>query len=232
MSIMEYKAVTAVKTPTQVFQELLVRFCANQIAAKSIAEIQWAPLAVRLGVESGDLESAAEELGDGFWTEVINERVTQAGNSQVFKVQTWDNLEAKAMHRLMVLVDTGRVKDPSELLAIAIQAGKQSRPASTTGQKNGGLSVTINQNNGIEGDMSDSGLPPAGTRMSIDLSPRMADAISKQRRETESRVIDGDMLNASDLRALARGDESDAAETEVANEIDDFVSSIRQEKDE
>lgn len=49
----------------------------------------------------------------------------------------------------------------------------------------------------------ENGLPSAGAKMTIDLTPRLASSLSQRRSVTEAgngRVIDGQMLSAQELR--------------------------------
>ena len=231
-------------TPATQLRELLVGYCANQIAAKARSEISWSGLAERLGVEEEELAEVAGELdgldsagdrgdsldsapseGDAagpFWQEVINERIAQALRSPLFQDQSWQRLEGGAMTRLIQLVEAGRVRDPAELLAIAIQARKVSRAegAGSNGRPHlHGINVQINNGTGV--DMNGNSLPAAGTQMQIDLSPRLAKRLTvpERLRNDASRVIDGDMLNAEELRELAR---EPATQEELTEAMDSF----------
>lgn len=51
--------------------------------------------------------------------------------------------------------------------------------------------------------MDENGLPPAGAKMTIDLSPRVASSIQQRSQPVApqgQRVIDSEMLSAADLR--------------------------------
>lgn len=69
-------------------------------------------------------------------------------------------------------------------------------------------------------DQEGTGLPAAGARMTIDLSPRLAQSLAnRQNRPTpeQGRVIDGQMLSASELREALEQKQLAAAAEESDN---------------
>jgi hypothetical protein len=93
------------------------------------------------------------------------------------------------------------IKDTGELLAVASHARKANTDK-PTGQPQGGATVNISiggDSMGIEGN----GLPGAGAKMTLDLTPRIAQNLAQRtgpQAESGQRVIDGQMLSAQELR--------------------------------
>jgi hypothetical protein len=127
-----------------------------------------------------------------------------------------------AVNKLINMAERNLIRDPGELLAVASAARRAS-----TDSKAPASGTTVNVINNIGGEsMDESGLPAAGAKMTIDLSPRVASALSRRREpqaEVGGRVIDGQMLSAQELRnaleaSKAPPSESGTSETDMFNE--------------
>lgn len=195
--------------PSSELERLLVNYCASQTAAEELENVDWGLLARRLGTRAAFLKEAAE-VGNGggeLWDKVIQERIKRALATKSFRDVTWERLESKALDTLFRLADRNLIRDPGELLAVASAARKiNTNEGAGAG---GGNHVSINL--GV-GDMSGNGeLPASGARMTIDLSPRSAAALSGRTLPDRNpeRVIDGEMIGAKELRdILEKGYES------------------------
>lgn len=117
------------------------------------------------------------------------------------------------------------IRDPGELLAVAAQA-RRANTDSKSGGGSAGTTVNINMNG--ESMDNDTGLPAAGAKMTIDLSPRVASALSQRNVKVDgsARVIDGQMLSAAELRAALEAqkgeiDVDSAEETEDSQNVFD-----------
>lgn len=189
---------------SQEMLSLLTQYCATMIHARELSQINWGGLANRLGTEVEFLEEAAKLLDqDGtFWEGVLGERIKRASASRVFRDASWERLEHLAVNRLLELAEAKMIRDTGELLAIASHARKANTDKITA--PNGGNTVNIN----IGGDsmgIGDNGLPGAGAKMTLDLTPRMAQSLAQRTTSTAtngSRVIDGQMLTAQELRSV------------------------------
>lgn len=180
---------------------LITNYAASQTAAMALHEVKWEPLAARLGTNPDFLREVAEhadgEDGD-LWMAVLLERVKRVGASRMFRDITWERLETRTLEFLHTMVDKGFVRDAGELLAIANTARKVSEPTQGGGFNGNNVNINISQGDGF---MAQDQLPSSGAKMTIDLSPRMATALNgKVAERPESRVIDGQMLTAKELR--------------------------------
>lgn len=181
---------------------LLVQYCASQVQAIELADVPWAPLALRLGTRAEILKQAAEVANgenDSLWAEVLNERIRRVGADRAFRDVRWESLENRTLEMLVRLVEGNYVRDAGQLLAIANAARRINVVES--GGSGGGQSQSVNISFGQvpEGN----GLPPAGTVMKIDMTPRMAQTLAnKGERSMTGRVIDGEMLSATELRSV------------------------------
>lgn len=187
--------------PGNEFRSLLVAYCATCTEAYELSQIKWGPLAKRLGTHTQLIEEVASQLDeDGtFWHDVLGTRIKRVTASQVFRNATWERLESLAVDKLVNLAERNMIRDPGELLAIASAARRANTPQGTP---TGGTTVNVNFG---EGGMNENGLPAAGTKMTIDLSPRIAKALNERSAHTAesgARVIDGEMLSATELRSM------------------------------
>jgi hypothetical protein len=215
------KAPPKVPGVSKEFQGLLTAYCAELVQYHSLEEMNWSGLARRLGTQPEFLAEAARVLDTalsahgGFWQEVIAARIKRATAARIFRDSSWENLEKLAVNKLVDLAERNMIRDPGELLAVASAARRVNE-----GQQGGGsggnqhTSITINQGMGAE-SMAENGLPPAGAKMTIDLSPRVASALQTRGQQVAphgQRVIDGEMISAKDLRGVleARTVESDS----------------------
>jgi len=211
---------------SQEFRVLLVQYCASTNATE-LASVNWTGLARRLGTIQAFLEEAANAIDQaigadkgGIWGEVINERIKRASAAKVFRDNTWERLEQKAVTKLVDLMESNLIRDPGELLAIAREARRVNEGPATGGGGNH-TSITINQGNGADPMMDANGLPPAGAKMTIDLSPRLATALQNRGAPVApqgERVIDGEMISAKELRMVA--EESTRPEDPMESQTD------------
>ena len=190
-------------------RKLIVSYCARFTKAYELSEVDFGELALRLGVRMEHLKQSIEiadrwkdksgnERTGCLWGEVIQMRVKTLNAARAFRDSSWEMLESKTLSLLTELAEAGAIRDTGELLAIASHARKINVHEAAP-QPAGGNHVSINFNgNGNE-------LPPSGSTMTIDLSPRLAASLAdKSERPTGDRVIDGQMLSAQELRdALA-----------------------------
>lgn len=203
------------QAPSNEFRSLIVNYCAQYIEAYELSQVRWAPLAKRLGTQMVYLEEAAESLDEdgSLWKEVIALRVKLANSSRLFRDNSWEQLEGMALNKLLTMMEKNLIRDPGELLAVA----RVARTANVSPQQSGASqTVNINLNNG-DGSVDGNGLPAAGTRMTIDLSPRLAESLASRQRQIQSvgnRVIDGEMISAKELRTVADGSGEDEGEGE------------------
>jgi hypothetical protein len=185
------------------FRKLLIQYCASFTAVYELKDISWMGLQSRLGTRAEHLKAAAEQLdSDGtLWQDVIGERIRRAGGAKAFRDLSWEKLESMAQAKLIHMMERGLIKDVGELLAVSSTAR---RAQTSTPSGGGGTNVAVNVFNGANPD--DSGLPAAGHKMTIDLSPRAADALQRSKERTVARngdrVIDGQMISAAELRNM------------------------------
>lgn len=195
--------------------DLMAHYAATAIQAHELSEVKWDQLAKRLGTRVEFIEEAANLVdSDGaFWTAVLTERIKRATAAKVFRDASWERLESMAVNRLIGLVEKNAVRDAGELLAVASHARRanDAPKAAAPGQ-------TVNINFGGDSVDPNTGLPAAGAKMTIDLSPRVASALTSRQQPVAARggrVIDGEMLSAKDLRAtLENRNRSDEDEGE------------------
>lgn len=187
------------------FKRLLVNYCASLTVAYELSEINWNGLSARLGTRVEHLKQAADQLdADGsFWQAVLAERIRRAGADKVFRDVSWESLEGMAQAKLIHLLERNLIKDTGELLAIASTARRSS---ASTPNGGGGTHLSVQINNGVGSIVADGELPSAGHKMTIDLSPRSAEALNKAKERKAlpdgGRVIDSEMISAQELREL------------------------------
>lgn len=189
---------------SQEFKRLLVHYCASQLEAFDLASVKWNFLAKQLGTQPDFLREAAEAANaEGeLWHSVFEERIRRAGALKLFRDADWEKLESSALQRLLYMAERGLIKDVGELLAVARAARQAVEVRTPTHGAGNNSQVNINFNGG--GPMADSELPGAGAKMTIDLSPRSAQALAqaKEREAGGNRVIDSEMLTAEELRGI------------------------------
>lgn len=192
--------VQAVGVSPEMF-DLLVQYCAQTLVYE-LEEVNWEPLARRLGTRAEYLKEAAHAVnaeGERLWRDVLSQRIKRVSAAKVFRDASWERLEATAVTRLLTLAEKGMIRDTGELLAIA----SHSRKANTAPAPSAPQGATVNINFGGDSMTDENGLPGAGAKMTIDLTPRLANSLSQRRTVTEAgngRVIDGQMLSAQELR--------------------------------
>ena len=199
------------------FAALLTQYCATT-GAHELAQVRWGALAQKLGTMPDYLAEAAAQLNQEgeLWTAVLQERIKRASAAKIFRDSSWERLESIAVNRLIVLAETNKIRDPGELLAVASAARRANTDKGPSGVGGG---TTVNVNFGADSMDNDTGLPAAGAKMTIDLSPRVASVLSQraaQKPEGAGRVIDGEMLSAAELRAAleAQKEQANADSTE------------------
>jgi hypothetical protein len=218
------QAVQAAGGVSKEFRDLLIQYCATMVSAYELEDINWGALAKRLGTHAEFLREAAESLNlqGALWSEVLGARIKRATAARIFRDSAWEQLESMAVNKLINMAERNLIRDPGELLAVASAARRAS-----TDSKAPASGTTVNVINNIGGEsMDESGLPAAGAKMTIDLSPRVASALSRRREpqaEVGGRVIDGQMLSAQELRnaleaSKAPPSESGTSETDMFNE--------------
>lgn len=182
-------------------RKLMVNYCATYREAIELSEMKWQNLAVALGVRVETLEATAAEMEakseGGFWMEVLTERIKRVGAMATFRNVSWERLESQTLAMLVNMAERGLIRDAGELLAIASAARRVNEPQGHGGSGNTNVMVNIG-----DGAMTRDGvLPGGGAQIAIDLSPRLAQKLAIPREErTGPRVIDGEMLNAKELR--------------------------------
>lgn len=190
------------------FRTLIVQYCATITSAFELTDIKWSQLAQRLGTREEFLKQSAEEMNrepvGNLWHDVIGERIRRAGSAKLFRDLTWEKLESQALEKLLYLLDAGLIRDAGELLAVANIARKSGGTQPSAPPQGGGNMTQFNI--GFGGGVPTGDLPEAGARMTIELSPRAAEALNRApaRRINEDgkRVIDSQMVTADELRNL------------------------------
>lgn len=187
------------------FKRLLVHYCASRIEAFALEDIRWDLLARQLGTHKEFLAEAAKVANEdgSLWHDVFEERIRRTGALKLFRDADWEKLEANAVRTLLSLAERNLIKDVGELLAIA-RVARQASEVRVPSNPNTGNNVNINFNGG--GVMPESELPGAGAKMTIDLSPRSAQALAEASGKRQGvdghRVIDSQMLSAEELRGI------------------------------
>jgi hypothetical protein len=204
-------------------RSLLVQYCATYISAVTLEEVSFHGLGKRLGCNPDDLAGIATHLNSGefadqLWDEVLVTRIRRASAARIFTDSSWERLESLAVNKLIDLAERNMIRDPGELIAVATAARRsQAQPAQPS---NPGQTVNINFG---EGAMGEPTLPGAGAKMTIDLSPRVATALQQKGvpvSGNQDRVIDGQMLSASELRGMLM---NRASASDTATEGDDIL---------
>ena len=136
------------------------------------------------------------------WQEVLAERIRRASSARVFRDVSWERVESKAVGKLAQLLEKDAIRDPGELLAVAAAARKVNVGSDGGGGTGQGVTVNIN---GVDSMAGENGLPGAGAKMTIDLSPKVATSLGQRmaQKQMGERVIDGEMLTAKELRETA-----------------------------
>lgn len=188
------------------FRALLIHYCASCGDAIDLEQVKWRGLATRLGTRESFLQESAEKLNESgeLWQDVLWERIRRVNASKIFRDLGWEKLESGAVAKLLQMLEMGSIRDAGELLAVANTARRTIVPSSQP-QSQGGPNMSLNVNfNGNH----DAELPSAGAKMSIDLSPRAADALQKANERAKlpvgERVIDSQMLTADELRTILK----------------------------
>lgn len=203
---------------------LLVQYCASHVQAIQLSEVEWRPLAVRLGTPIEFCKAAAESANrdESLWAEVISERIRRVGATRTFRDVTWEKVESGTLDMLIRLIEKNLIRDPGELLAIASAARKINVGGESNGGGGNGTTLNVNFNSG--GDiLAPNDLPASGTKLSIDLSPRIASSLANRVEPVskDGRVIDSEMLSAKELRSVLeqkhRPRETVASESEGEN---------------
>ncbi len=181
---------------------LFVQYCASMIQAYELKDVAWAALAQRLGTRAEHLQQAAEVTDrDGtLWRDVMSERIRRVGAARTFRDVKWETLESKSLNMLTLLLEKNLIRDPGELMAIAAQARKVNvHESGGFGQPGNNFTINIGADS-----LGQDGLPAAGAKMTIDLSPRIATSLANRIQPTDkdNRVIDSDMLDAKELRTI------------------------------
>lgn len=186
------------------FRKLLVDYCASHISATQLSEVDWTGLGYRLGTQKEFLQQVAQVLDQNgmLWQEVLAERIRRASSARVFRDVSWERVESKAVGKLAQLLEKDAIRDPGELLAVAAAARKVNVGSDGGGGTGQGVTVNIN---GVDSMAGENGLPGAGAKMTIDLSPKVATSLGQRmaQKQMGERVIDGEMLTAKELRETA-----------------------------
>lgn len=210
-------------------RDLLIQYCSAMISAFELEQVDFRALGKRLGTHPEHLQECALHLNQKgtLWNEVLQVRIKKASAAKIFRDSSWEQLEALAVNKLVALAEKNMIRDAGELLAIASHA----RKANTAIVPNGGGS-TVNINIGGDSmDGGDNGLPAAGAKMTIDLSPRVAKALEHRGSPGGiggERVIDGQMLSAKELRS-ALSQKQEPADEDSSQETQDFEG-VRSER--
>lgn len=199
------------------FKNLMIQYCATCIEAYELSEVDFKPLAKRLGARVEFVAQAAKAADDdgNFWMLVMAERVRRVGAARVFRDVTWERIEGGALKMLDQLLEKKLIRDTGELLAVATAARKVADNVAGGGQNGNQQNTQVNISFGGS-EMTD-GLPASGAKMTIDLSPRLANSLAQrsERPIDGNRVIDSTMLSAKELReALAQQQTNSAANQE------------------
>lgn len=220
---------TAKAIVSREFQALLTQYAATAATAYALEDVDWRALGAKLGTHWQHLKEIAEALEqstDGaFWQEVIAIRIKRANAAGIFRDASWERLEALAVNRLVELAERNAIRDPGELLAVASAARRANQSTGTSSNANTNTNVNINFGGESMRDEDGNGLPPAGSRISIDLSPRLANSLQQRKAPPAprgERVIDGEMLTANELRDAARSRaEAEKIDSETKDESDE-----------
>jgi len=213
------------------FADLLTQYAAAYTSAYELSQVKWGPLAQRLGTQPEFLAEAAALLDQegALWQAVLGARIKKASAAKIFRDSAWEQLEALAVNRLMVMAEKNLIRDPGELLAVASHARRANEAKTGGGPGTGVGGTTVNINMGAESMDGENGLPAAGAKMTIDLSPRVAGALAAKREPSSGiggRVIDGQMLSAQELRGALEAQRSvaDADSTEETQDGTDVFA--------
>ncbi len=204
------------------FRGLIVQYCASCIQAIELTEVDFKPLANRLGTRLEFIEEAAATANrnEQLWVDVIAERVRRVGADRTIKNVTWERVEGRALQMIDKLLEKNLIRDTGELLAIANQARKVSDSIAGINSNPHGnqQGTTVNLNFG--GSEMNDGLPASGAKMTIDLSPRLANSLSQRgdRPGNGNRVIDSTMLSAKELREMLAQQQAEAVTTVLSQE--------------
>ena len=173
----------------------------------STATIDWSRLAYQIRITTGDVEGFWEHLGpEGqarLWSIAIQHRVETTLALPGIQKGTRERVVSKAVEKLEQMLDSGLIRDVSELLAISRVLGTATPIGGQ--QPNQGPSLTFNIGGANQMKMQDGQTLPGGDDIiMLNLTPRAAAGLQRQTPETESaeRVIDGEMLDVKSLRNM------------------------------
>ena len=173
----------------------------------STATIDWSRLAFQIRITTGDVEGFWEHLGpEGqarLWSIAIQHRVETTLALPGIQKGTRERVVSKAVEKLEQMLDSGLIRDVSELLAISRVLGTATPIGGQ--QPNQGPSLTFNIGGANQMKMQDGQTLPGGDDIiMLNLTPRAAAGLQRQTPETESaeRVIDGEMLDVKSLRNM------------------------------
>lgn len=162
----------------------------------------WAGLAGQLRVPFEHIldywNQKSEHSKKELWKRVLKMRIESVAAHPAFRAQTMSRVAGKALDKLEYLMDSGLIRSPAELMAIARLAA----PAQSPGGQNAGVVVNFNGGGGAMTLASGQSLPGGEGVMTLQLSPRSR--VGEQRKEpgADSRVIDAAMVTASALRDI------------------------------
>ena len=209
-------------------RQLITDYVARVSSATRWEEVAWGQLAGTLRVRETDIQEMVEGLGERergkLWDEAMQKRISQVLSHKLFRQQTWERTEHKALEVLEGLLASGRIKDPNTLLAIAKMSAGMNNTAPLAHQPQNPhthhINIAFGPGAGLEGgaaqNRSSSGeegeedmdgmnrLPSGGQIMRIDLSPRTAAAMARVDHIAQkgNRIIDSDRLSVKDLRTI------------------------------
>lgn len=200
----------------------MIEYLAHANQSESLEEANWEALAFRLKVPVNQIKevirSLTEEQKHDLWVEVIEKRVNVLSANQVFTSIKWTEVEAKAVDRILEMLKNKLIRDPNELIAVAKIANGLTQEKRSHEPQRG---VNVNNLNIGFGSAPPGGtngeetmgiqLPSEINQMSIDLAPRVAQALQKVNQDDAPtyRVIDADRITTGQLRELQKGREAD-----------------------
>lgn len=169
--------------------------------------IDWGPLAFQIRISVSDVEGFWRHLGtEGqarLWSIAIQHRVETTLALPGIQRGTRERVVSKAVEKLEQMLDSGLIRDVSELLAISRVLGSQPQ---TGGQPpSQGPSLTFNIGGANTMKMQEGQTLPGGDDIiMLNLTPRAAAGLQRATPETENgeRVIDGEMLDVKSLRSM------------------------------
>lgn len=199
-------------------RSLVIQYCA-QTSTESLSAVNFLGLANRLGCPLPMVTEVVSSFDEeALWAEVLKIRIKRALAARVFTDNKWERLESLAVNKLTDLMERNMIRDTGELIAVASAARRsQTGPATPPG----GTTVNVNIGDPM---MNGTGLPPVGSKIAIDLSPRIASSLQERAASVsgkQNRVIDGEMLTAKELRAMV-SPSANAADGQLNQNPDGF----------